>query len=342
MAEMTRARVLVVLAIALLLTAVGAWLATRRADAPPPVRALVYGTASDYRATTSWVWRADVDGRNRVRVAEGREPDLSPDARWIAFLRFTRLPRTAYTDLYVTRSAGGDPERIRRYTAPQRLYAFEWSPDSKRLLLHESDRISVVDRDGSDYRVVFGDRPGIRVPSGASWGPSGERLVFVVDYADHSEIGTSSLEGDDGRTLTRDGAAPVWGRPGIAFHRGGARGDIWLIQSDGTGQRRLTRTAAGIVPAAWSEDGRRLLAYNAPIHNGRLWAVDVATGRAQRLTGWIGDLFPQALSRDGAMVLLAIGCGGLLSSFGVLATMPFEGGPRRTVVRGPCRGDWSA
>jgi hypothetical protein len=35
------------------------------------------------------------------------------------------------------------------------------------------------------------------------------------------------------------------------------------------------------------------------MHNGRLWAVELPSGHARRLTRWVGDLFPQGLSRDG-------------------------------------------
>jgi hypothetical protein len=148
------------------------------------------------------------------------------------------------------------------------------------------------------------------------------------------------------RRLTSDrrSLSPLWGPRLIAFHRGGfgRGGDVWLIRPDGTGLRRLTRTNAGIYPAAWSADGGKLLAANPATHNGRLWAVDVASGRARDLTGWVGDLFPQGLSRDGRVVLAAVGCGGLLSREGILETLPFAGGAPTVVARGPCRGTWNA
>jgi Tol biopolymer transport system component len=288
------------------------------------------------------VWRANLDGTGAARIADGTDPDISPDGRWIAFVRHTRLPRTAYLDLYVMRAAGGEPKQIRHYEAPKRLYGFEWSPSSDELVLYEPDRITFVDRNGSDYRVVFGDEPGRPLPSSTTFDPSGDFLAYVLSYEQHSEIHVLSLATGERRQLTGDGTTPLWGFDSIAFHRGGAHGDIWLMRPDGTGQRRLTRTAAGIYPAAWSEDGARLLAHNPAIHNGRLWAVDVRSGRSRRLTDWVADLFPQGLSRDGSAVLAARGCGGVLSVLGILQTIPFEGGRLRTIVRGPCRGDWNA
>lgn len=68
----------------------------------------------------------------------------------------------------------------------------------------------------------------------------------------------------------------------------------------------------------------------------------MTTGRARRLTRWVGDLFAQGLSRDGRLVYAAIGCGGTVSAFGWLETIPFSGGRPKIIVRGPCRGSWSA
>ena len=77
---------------------------------------------------------------------------------------------------------------------------------------------------------------------------------------------------------------PLWGPTGIAFQRdgnasgdvcGACHGDVWLMHADGSSQRRLTGTRAGIYPAAWSADGAHLLAAYPAMHNGALYAVDV-------------------------------------------------------------------
>ena len=154
-----------------------------------------------------------------------------------------------------------------------------------------------------------------------------------------------SSSGGPPRRLTHDHSSfePVWGPAAIAYCHcvGNTRGDIWLMSADGSHKRRLTYTNAAIFPDAWSPDGRHLLAGNPATHNGRLWAVDVPSGKATALTGWIGDLFPQGLSPDGQTVYAAIGCGGLASPYGVLETIPFAGGPPTVIARGPCRGSWS-
>lgn len=89
--------------------------------------------------------------------------------------------------------------------------------------------------------------------------------------------------------------------------------------------------------AAWSADGTRMLAAYPATHNGQLYAVDVASGSARPLTPFVGDLFPQGLSRNGRTVLAAIGCGGLATPYGLVETIPFTGGHATVIIRSPCR-----
>ena len=76
-----------------------------------------------------------------------------------------------------------------------------------------------------------------------------------------------------------------------------------------------------------------VLAANPATHNGRLWAVDVRSGRARALTGWVGDLFPQGLSRNGRTILAAVGCGGTISPFGVVEKNQSDGRDKNLQVR---------
>ena len=59
------------------------------------------------------------------------------------------------------------------------------------------------------------------------------------------------------------------------------------------------------------------------------------------MTDFVGDLFAQGLSRNGKVVLAAIGCGGTPSAYGLIETIPFAGGPPSVIVRGPCRATWT-
>jgi Tol biopolymer transport system component len=299
-----------------------------------PRTQLVYAVATSFDANHEWIWRARPDGTHRVRLVRGRQPQLSPNGRLVAY---TRSPH----ELFVVPISGGKPDLLRRFRGHDAFIAgFVWSPTSRELATVEGSSIVLVDVDTGHVRTFATSRRHLVGVGDPSFSPDGSRIVF-----DRFDQTGSDLELFDTRTartrkLTSDHGSmyPVWGPRGIAYERGG---DVWLLDPDRGRVRRLTHTRARIYPAAWSADGKRLLAANPAIHNGRLWAVDVRTGRARDLTGWVGDLFPQGLSRSGKTILAAIGCGGTISPFGVVETLPFAGGRAHVIVKGPCRASWN-
>jgi dipeptidyl aminopeptidase/acylaminoacyl peptidase len=290
---------------------------------------LVYAVPTSFSGSHAWIWRARPDGTHRVRLTRGHGPQLSPNGRLVAY---TRSPR----ELWVVPTSGGKPRLLRR--ARTFINGFVWSPTSHELVTVERSLV-LVDVE-TDRARLFG-----RAGGDPSFSPDGSGIAF--DRIDQTGGDLDLFDTRTGRTrkLTSDHASflPVWGPRGIAFNRDGfvRGGDVWLLDPGRGRARRLTHTDAGIYPIAWSADGRRLLAANPATHNGRLWAVDVRTGRARDLTGWVGDLFPQGLSRNGKTILAAIGCGGLISPFGVVETLPFAGGRAHVIVRGPCRASWN-
>jgi hypothetical protein len=126
------------------------------------------------------------------------------------------------------------------------------------------------------------------------------------------------------RRLTYDGASdfPVWGTDGIAFNRQVRRGrfphnawgadEIWRIDPDGGGGRRIARPPArslgsgitGLAPVAWSRDGRRIVAALLNEFGGPPYAVNTRTGAVRRIGSYGYAAWPFGLSRDGRRVLV--------------------------------------
>ena len=297
------------------------------------------GFVSD-TAADGWIWRAELDGSHATRLVRGSSPVLSPDGLWIAYVR----AQTA--ELWLMKSDGSGATRLRNQ--PREYVAkITWSPDSTRLAVVDSNGgMRIVGRDGSSRRVIrHGAWQGFDI-GGVSFSPSGDRIAFAGMDTAGEDVYVVDVLGTRLQRLTRDhrSTAPLWGPESIAYARSRhARDGIWVMRPDGSGKRRLTGPEFFTYPAAWSADGRRLLAAAPPTHNGRLWAIDVATGRARALTDWVGDLSAQGLSRDGRTVLAAIGCGGIPGDrTGILETIAFDGGEGTIVAEGPCRGSWNA
>jgi len=98
-------------------------------------------------ATVGQLYRVQLDGSGSARITQGfrdSSPSVSPDGRWIAFLRAT--PDGA-PQLHVVDASGGEPVRL----TDQKLGAgeFRWSPDSTALVyvarVAESGRYGTVD-----------------------------------------------------------------------------------------------------------------------------------------------------------------------------------------------------
>jgi Tol biopolymer transport system component len=305
---------------------------------------LVYETPAVNLPTWGWIWRAAPDGSRPQKVVLGYSPVVSPDGRWIAYLHKGQQTlshaTTSRESLWLLSSSGGHPLQIG--DAERWFSILAWSPDSRHFLIIHSAGLEIVDRSGRMRLITTPHGVGIEA---ASFSPDGRRVVFDRDDGSGADVFVVPAAGGTPRRLTDDHASfdPVWGPSSIAYFHGfgNTSGDVWLMTAGGSGKRQLTHTGAAFYPAAWSRDGRRLLAANPATHNGRLWAVDVPSGRARPLTPWVGDLFPQGLSPDDGTVYAAIGCGGLISPYGVLETIPFSGGQPKVIVRGPCRGSWS-
>ncbi len=131
-----------------------------------------------------------------------------------------------------------------------------WSPDGTTIAWmdfmedspvygHHAYGLSLINPDGSNLRQLVTHFPNVDEGGGGlSWSPDGTRLVFWLRVPDPSPTGM--ITGLD---------------PGP--------GDIWVINADGTGLRRITTGADDRWPS-WSPDGARV----AFVHNGALYTMN--------------------------------------------------------------------
>lgn len=313
-------------------------LATIHSGGGLPCRLVVGRIGISYAQRDGGVWFGAPDGRHRVRVASGGSvAAISPDGTSIAFAR--TLPGGA--GLYLVPTTGGKPKLLRRIsTFRGQTEGIVWAPDSERLVSVEVGGLVLVDtRTGIASPFAFGGPPALD-----DWldNPTFSRDASTVAYERHTHSTNEVLTYDISRRVTLSqryrASSPVWGPERLAFNRGG---DLWLTLGLGIPAERLTDLHEGIYPVAWSADGTKLLAANPPNHNGRLWAVDVPSGDAHDLTGWVGDLNALGLSHDGETALASIGCGGNLGRNAYVETIPVGGGKPRVIVKGPCFATWN-
>jgi PKD repeat protein len=140
-----------------------------------------------------------------------------------------------------------------------------WSPDATRIAYVRSDDIYVsgdillADAAGNPYWYM-GTTSNEWSPA---WSPDGRRLAFASDRDGPSGI---YIMNSDGSNVVRVGAqisdSPTWSpdstRIAFACVVESANRDICVINSDGTGFRRLTDHPGWDGEPAWSPDGRQI------------------------------------------------------------------------------------
>lgn len=210
----------------------------------------------------------DEDGTDRRVVARGNNvlmSSWSPNHSRIAHIRSRHRRPAAGRVTLMTRS--GDNRTA--LTGVGWLYP-AWSPNGRWIAAScmqacDAERgLYLLDPDGTGRRHLT-ETGSSHV---SSWGPGSERLVFIRGGGDATEIFVKTIGKKGARRLTSNDVPEGWvsWSPGgklIAFTRPRTEDgqfDVWVVRSDGTRQRRVTKTPRvheGTVE--WSPRGGQLL-----------------------------------------------------------------------------------
>jgi TolB protein len=163
------------------------------------------------------------------------------------------------------RLAGGAPERLHPQ-ADTSEFEPGFSPDGRYYAFVQSRgnlNLKLVIRDTRQNKeAVFdpgGGFIGMRRPAVSAEG----RVVFSIPTPSGQELASVNLAGQDRRTLTQGGINnwPAFSPDGRQVAFGSSREgtfQIYLMNADGTGVRRLTDGPGFAARPAWSPDGKRL------------------------------------------------------------------------------------
>jgi len=243
----------------------------------PDGRKIVFVSRRDGNSEI-YVMNADGSGlRNVTRTpSEDLDPAWSPDGRAIAFVQKIQkkcapsprdTPCNNYeTYLYVV---NGDGSGLRRLTTHRaHVFNHSWSADGKTIRYGRY----LVHADGTGQTELPRN-----LPLAGAWSPDGQRIAFAVvphSPRDPHDFGlwVMNADGSNPRRVARNAAwsDPAWSPDGrrIAFRRFDhqfdgirdgrlvANSELYVVNADGSGLRRLTRHAANVRWFAWSPDGR--------------------------------------------------------------------------------------
>ena len=213
------------------------------------------------------VYAMDADGsgpRNLTQnPAQDVRPAWSPDGRSIAFVS----SRDGQSEIYVMNADGSRKRNLTRDRANDDYPT--WSPDGRRIaFLHGRGRgrgqLYVVNADGSGLRNLGRIAGPALFASQPVWSPDG-RTIYFGRYL-------VSTDGSGARKLPYIPLIAVWSPDGrqIAFVGNRATGlpgpgarfkddsEIYVMNADGSGTRRLTHNVGYDGEPAWSPDGRKI------------------------------------------------------------------------------------
>ena len=212
------------------------------------------------------------DGSNQHLIyhayANAKRPILSPNGSWIAFdgASPSKQPFDDF-DVQIVRTNGTGRHTVAGTTANE--VDAQWSPDGRRLSFSRWPR-SADWRSSSVWTVGRDGKQLRRLGRGqfARWSPNGKRLVL-----------DAPTKGSDG--------------------------DLFIVNADGSGRRRVTNTPDLEQPAGWSPDGRTILftRYSAS-GSTEIAVIKVGGSRARTLATVHGDeAGAAAWSPDGTKIL---------------------------------------
>jgi Tol biopolymer transport system component len=299
------------------------------------------------------------NGKGAKRIGAGSNSKVSPDGKLVVFEREGGKNKGPEMKLYDV--ATGKTKTI---FAPWReSYSFAWSPDSTMVAALRGPEIgkrtlAVVDVEtGKQTKIASG------YFNGMSFSPDGTELVYgleanELDYPPKTDLVRAPVTGGSTSPLTHDHISgwPLWGPTGqIVFvkqlnakqRKYGPKNDLFLINGNGKGVKRLTHTkvdqlTAGLFPVAWSASGNQLLTNFGGQDTQYAVVVNPKTGKETNLspanseTGFVGV----SLTANGKTVLGYLGGFEGPGSQLKIASVPYTGGKPKILLTGGFSPSW--
>jgi hypothetical protein len=153
------------------------------------------------------------------------------------------------------------------------------SPDGLRIAYERNTNIYVANSDGTGETRLTNTGDDERYPA---WSPDGSTIAYSR-WTPTPEIWLMNADGSNQRSLGTSGWNPTWSPDGARIAFEDAPGDIFIINSDGSGRWNLTNHPAAEYSPAWSPLGN-LISFESSRAGDHIWVQDPAGGPATNMT----------------------------------------------------------
>jgi TolB protein len=252
------------------------------------------GTASSKLAfaRAGNVWTIGADGKGaRILLRSAYSPSWSPDGARLAFVS----RRSGDEEIYVAKADGTGVTRLTKLPGPDLSPA--WSSDGRKLAWSHNAEIWTMTATGTQKRKLVARAKVWHEHHSPAW--HGSTIVYSSTRA--SAFNTELYRVPAKRLTFTKGSDRVLGDDSMPdFSPDGRRiaftsnrdqqGEIYVMNSDGSGQKRLTRRAGDDWAPDYSPDGRRIAFMQLP---GTIWTMnDDGSGLRKLTTGTDADWRP--------------------------------------------------
>jgi Tol biopolymer transport system component len=248
------------------------------------------------RAGDSDIYAMDADGTHVRQLTRSPRFDgagqFSPDGRKLLYYR-------NQSGVWVM-NANGSGKRNLTAGDPGFNAPGGWAPDGRRILFTSNrdgnDEVYVMNADGSGQRNL------VAAPSSEEfaglWSPNGRTILFTSDRDGNWEIYAADADGRNSRNVTR--SPGIDGRNGYLWSPDSRRivfastrdtrdqdnPELYVMNPDGSGVRRLTHLPGQEWPLSWSPDGSKIAFGRYPAKPRWAFWVMNADGTGARKVTW--------------------------------------------------------
>ncbi|MFH1759537.1 MAG: hypothetical protein ABIA63_00415, partial [bacterium] len=253
------------------------------------------------------------------------QPNFSPDGKTIAFFS----DRKDYPGIYLMDADSGKVLKILVQSGTtdglESFYPFRsglsWSPDGKKIVFvtkkSGSDWLAVLDVETKN--IVNKYNPDLGKISSPHWSPSGEEIVFTGVKDAHTAIYILNLKTGKFEILIKDKSHmdhPKWSPDGsrIVFESNKPEEpdtyakyyNLYIINKDGGGLRRITSNPFDETMADWSPTGDTLVFVSNRNGISNLYLMDVEKAEPKPITNTFGGCFTPSWCKKTNQIAISI------------------------------------